>query len=221
MDKESKFTKDSDGYTAVRVVLGTESLPASDKDWMFARDENGNIAVRVVLGAGGGGITHNLGLYEDIDALEEAHPTGEPGDYALLASTDTFWVWDEDTSAWVDTDRKGQVSSVNGKTGDVVIPALVTSADTSITQELATETIYNYGELTALTITFPATPTASYISQVNFSSGTTATALTAPVDVVWSGDDIVSDVFVPDTSKRYSVLFFYDGASMCGIAKAN
>lgn len=221
MDKESKFTKDSDGYTAVRVVLGSESLPASDKDWMFARDENGNIAVRVVLGAGGGGITHNLGLFEDLEALEEAYPEGNPGDYALLASTDTFWVWDEDTSAWVDTDRKGQVSSVNGKTGDVVIPALVTSADTSITQQLATETIYNYGELTALTITFPATPTASYISQVNFSSGATETALTAPVDVVWSGDDIVSDVFVPDVSKRYSVLFFYDGVSMCGIAKAN
>ena len=172
-------------------------------------------------GGGSGGGSHNLGYYVDETSLTTAHPTASAGDFAIVGSTDTIWIWDEDTSAWVDSDTKGQVSSVNGKTGDVVIPALVASADTSITQELATETIYNYGELTALTITFPSTLTASYISQVNFSSGATETALTAPVDVVWSGDDIVSDVFVPDVSKRYSVLFFYDGASMCGIAKAN
>lgn len=48
MGKESKFTKDSEGYTAVRVVSSTESLPATDKDWMFGRDTNGNIAVRVI-----------------------------------------------------------------------------------------------------------------------------------------------------------------------------
>lgn len=52
MDKDSKFTRDEDGYIAVRTVVGTEALPASDKDWMFARDTNGNIAVRVVGGAG-------------------------------------------------------------------------------------------------------------------------------------------------------------------------
>lgn len=178
----------------------------------------------VYIGAakpGSGGDSHDLGSFATPEALATAYPTANAGDFAIVESTDTVWVWDSDNSEWLDTTRHGQVSSVNGKTGDVVIPALVTSADTSITQQLATETIYNYGELTALTITFPATPTASYISQVNFSSGTTATALTAPVDVVWSGDDIVSDVFVPDISKRYSVLFFYDGASMCGIAKAN
>lgn len=54
MDKDSKFTRDDEGYIAVRVVNGTESLPAIDKDYLFARDENGNIAMRVV-GAGGGG----------------------------------------------------------------------------------------------------------------------------------------------------------------------
>ena len=219
MEYDDVMTRNGDGQLSVRTVE-TSGDNYVDPNDVYTRDGDGKLCIRIV-GSGGAGGTHNLGLFEDIDALEEAYPTANAGDYALLASTDTFWTWDAETSAWVDTDRKGQVSSVNGKTGDVVIPALVTSADTSITQQLATETIYNYGELTALTITFPATPTASYISQVNFSSGTTATALTAPVDVVWSGDDIVSDVFVPDISKRYSVLFFWDGASMCGIAKAN
>lgn len=167
--------------------------------------------------AGGG---RYLGWFIDETALATAYPTGSNGDYAMVGSTDTIWAWDADSSAWVDTDRKGEVSSVNGKTGDVVIPALETVSSTSVTQELAKDTIYNCGELTVLTITFPATPTASYISQVNFSSGTTATALTAPVDVVWSGDDIVSDVFVPDVSKRYSVLFFSDGQNIRGIVQA-
>ena len=178
----------------------------------------------VYMGAskpGTGGDSHDLGSFATPEALATAYPTANAGDFAIVESTDTVWVWDSDNSEWLDTTRHGQVSSVNGQTGDVVIPALVAVSGTSATQQLAADTIYNCGELTALEITFPATPTASYISQVNFSSGTTATALTAPVDVVWSGDDIVSDVFVPDISKRYSVLFFYDGVSMCGIAKAN
>lgn len=320
MDKESKFTKDSDGYTAVRVVMGSESLPASDKDWMFARDENGNIAVRVVLGAGGGGsfdyttvvsktatmptadssninivymytgetnanYTHGYiyenkktSTYTDSVTFEPAtlsgtvvtatagalsnlcaeYITGDitsivsgtlvylaAGDLWLLTGKDaedntvgSFQVYTPDYEAagftFTGTPEDGDVvaftctitdnSTYSWQRLDVQPTGkeeVVTVSASTLTQELADNTIYNAGTLAALTITFPATPTASYISQVNFSSGTTATALTAPVDVVWTGDDIVSDVFVPDVSKRYSVLFFWDGASMCGIAKAN
>lgn len=61
MDKDSKFTRDDEGYIAVRVVNGTEALPAVDKDYLFARDENGNIAMRVVGadGSGGGSVNYN------------------------------------------------------------------------------------------------------------------------------------------------------------------
>lgn len=52
MPSDSKFLKDEEGNTAVRVVEQTEQLPAADKDWMFARDVNGNIAVRVVSSVG-------------------------------------------------------------------------------------------------------------------------------------------------------------------------
>ena len=125
MDKDSKFTRDDEGYIAVRVVNGTESLPAIDKDYLFARDENGNIAMRVVgAGGGGGGDQHNLGYYATPTALREAHPTAEAGDWAIVGSTDTVWIWDDDNSAWVDSDQKGQVTSVNGQTGDVVLDLL-------------------------------------------------------------------------------------------------
>lgn len=75
-------------------------------------------------GGGGGSDPHNLGYYADLTALQTAHPTGTDGDFAILGSTDTIWVWDSGTSAWKDTDTKGQVTSVNGQTGAVTVDTL-------------------------------------------------------------------------------------------------
>lgn len=72
---------------------------------------------------GGGGDQHNLGWYATQSALEEAHPTATAGDWAIVGATDTVWIWDTDTSAWKDSDQKGQVTSVNNKTGAVVLDA--------------------------------------------------------------------------------------------------
>lgn len=72
-------------------------------------------------GSGGGGDQHNLGWYASKTDLETAYPTASAGDWAIVGSTDTVWVWDTDTTAWVDTDQKGQVTSVNNQTGDVTI----------------------------------------------------------------------------------------------------
>lgn len=82
-------------------------------------------------GGGGGSDPHNLGYYADLTALQTAHPTGTDGDFAILGSTDTIWVWDSGTSAWKDTDTKGQVTSVNGQTGAVTltIPAAQVNSD--------------------------------------------------------------------------------------------
>jgi len=73
------------------------------------------------IGFGSGNGKHNLGWYATVEALQEAHPEGKDGDYAVVGSTDTVWVWDSDTNAWVDTDTKGQVTTVNGQTGDVTV----------------------------------------------------------------------------------------------------
>lgn len=132
--------------------------------------------------------------------------TGTPEDGDVVAFTCT--ITDNSTYAW-------QRLNVQ-PTGET---AIVNVSASTLTQELADNTIYNCGELSALTITFPASAGIGFISQVNFDSGTTETALTAPVDTVWLGDDIVSDVFVPVASKRYSVLFFNDGSSIRGIVQ--
>ena len=75
-------------------------------------------------GGGSSGDQHNLGWYATQSALETAHATATAGDWAIVGSTDTVWIWDTDTNAWKDSDQKGQVTSVNGQTGDVTVGGL-------------------------------------------------------------------------------------------------
>lgn len=64
------------------------------------------------------------GYYETETALNTAHPTGEAGDYAIVNTTDTVWIWDADKeggAGWKDGAGKGSVISVNNMTGEVVL----------------------------------------------------------------------------------------------------
>ncbi len=59
------------------------------------------------------GDPNNVGYFATPAALIAAYPVGVPGLFAIVGSTNTIWVWDEGTSAWVDT---GQ-SAPTGPTG--------------------------------------------------------------------------------------------------------
>lgn len=48
-------------------------------------------------------LLHDQGFFATESALTTAIPTGQDGWHARLGSTDTVWVWDTDTTAWVDT----------------------------------------------------------------------------------------------------------------------
>lgn len=109
-----------DGDLAIRTVSATESSSVTDTTSVITATDDGKLAVRVV-GAGGGSDQHNLGWYATQAALEEAHPTAEAGDWAIVGSTDTVWLWDTDNEEWVDSDTKGQVTSVNNQTGAVTL----------------------------------------------------------------------------------------------------
>lgn len=122
----------------------------------------------------------------------------------------------------------GAVESVNGKTGAVILTAedvdaqaettIVNVSETSVVQPLANNTIYNCGEMTSLEVTLPATSDVGFIAQLNFTSGATPTAFTAPNTIKWLGND-VSTAFVPVANKRYAVLFFYDGVRVRGLVQ--
>lgn len=113
------FTLDDNNNAAIRTI-GVKGIAESNSPSVFTEDENGNAAIRVT---GGGGDAHNKGYFATPEALEEAYATAEAGDFAIVGSTDTVWVWDSDTNAWKDTDTKGQVTSVNNQTGAVTLTA--------------------------------------------------------------------------------------------------
>ena len=46
---------------------------------------------------------NNLGFFATSAALIAAYPVGIEGAYALVGATDTFWVWDVGTGAWVNS----------------------------------------------------------------------------------------------------------------------
>lgn len=113
------LTVNDDGDLAIRTVPGTEDSNVTDTTSVITRTDDGKLAVRVV--GSGGGDSHNLGYFDTLQDLQTAYPTGEAGDWAIVAESDTVYIWDETQQAWVDTDRKGQVTSVNNQTGDVTL----------------------------------------------------------------------------------------------------
>lgn len=88
---------------------------------------------------------------------------------------------------------------------------------TSTSTELATNTIYNGGELASVTLTLPASVPADFIAQVEFTSGSTATTFTAPNTLYFKGDDCFSGVFTPIASCRYCIMIINDGVNTLGL----
>lgn len=54
---------------------------------------------------------HDKGYFANPAALQEAVPTGVDGDYAIIGTTDTIWMWDSDTQAWVDSHKATDLSN--------------------------------------------------------------------------------------------------------------
>jgi hypothetical protein len=61
------------------------------------------------------------GFFATPEALNLAFPIGEDGWHAIVGSTDTVWVWDYNTTSWVNSDKQGLVLDINGQTGHVTI----------------------------------------------------------------------------------------------------
>lgn len=54
---------------------------------------------------------HDKGYFANPAALQESVPTGVDGDYAIVGTTDTIWMWDSDTQAWVDSHKATDLSN--------------------------------------------------------------------------------------------------------------
>lgn len=131
---------------------------------------------------------------------------------------------------WVGTEAQIQGAIQGGDIGsddfcittdgpDYATEATITALSATDSITLADNTIFNGSTQTSLTITLWSTPTVSSICEVVFSSGSTATTMSYPNTIQWLGDDVTSNVFTPVASKRYTILFYYDGNSTIGVVK--
>jgi len=133
-----------------------------------------------------------LGYYATESALNTAYPTAEAGSFAIVGETDTVWIWDTDTTAWVDSGASG--------TGDVVWPS--SSTDNALARfDLATGRLIqnsgilvddsnNVSEINNLAIAGNfATPYANTITVAK--SGGDYTTIQAAMNASTSGDYIL------------------------------
>lgn len=178
-----------------------KTLP--EKEWfgepngVATLDENGKLSPDQI--PSGVGDSHNKGWFATPATLPS---TGVDGDYAIVGSTDTVWVWDSDTSAWVDTDTKGQVGSVNGVDPDASGNVTITSTNIpDIAETYATKTSLDskQDKITALT-EISITPTASQ----------TATAITGALAkparvVVTPNINNIGAVYIKESTEYSSI----------------
>lgn len=87
------------------AVGGTGSREGEDTD-------NAKYYAQIAQQVAQGGV----GYYETPEALRTAHPTGQAGNWAIVGSTDTIWVWDTDTGDWVDSHGNINLSNYYTKT---------------------------------------------------------------------------------------------------------
>jgi hypothetical protein len=147
------------------------------------------------------GDPNNLGYYATSAALISAYPVGIAGAFALVGATDTFWVWDADTTAWVDsggTGSSGTVTTVsvvtaNGLSGSVANPTTTPAITLTLTCRSETPSGTINGSNATFTITTSKTfvigiwMNGQFIHPADYSvTGTTITFGTAP-DVSYSG----------------------------------
>ena len=50
------------------------------------------------------------GYFGTPEVLRQAYPEGQAGEWAIVGSTDSIWVWDADTGNWVDTHKNVDLS---------------------------------------------------------------------------------------------------------------
>ena len=187
------LTRNENEELAVRTVSSTEQQTVVNPNDVYTRDTDGNLAVRVV-GQGGSGDSHNKGYYATPQAIQEAYPTAEAGDFAIVGSTDTVWIWDEDTSDWVDSDQKGQVTSVNNQTGAVTVQeTLISGTNIKTINGLS---VLGSGNISVAQMTVPATmPTLAVADWSSNTQSVTVNGVTTTNTVIVSPTPTSADEY--------------------------
>lgn len=175
------------------------------------------------------------------------------GGSAITTSTDSY-VWIKDVPGWWLFDGSnwlfaGHGTDINTTYNSITLALMIAGENTTnrliapsilkdgtfgvVTSYASGDTItpadkYLYtstADISALTVNTPDSPDERYVSQINFSSGTTATTFSYPntFKVIEGCDDVQTingvKVFVPVASKRYQMWILNDGVNTLIFAK--
>ncbi len=75
------------------------------------------------------------------------------------------------------------------------------------------------GVCTDLQLLLPQNIPADYISGLVFNSGNKPTTLSYPHEIIFTGDDVIDNVFVPAANTTYNVMFWYDGINVNAVSR--
>lgn len=119
-ETNAKNSEDAAAESEQKATSSAKNAEASRK----AADEAAKLAQQVTQGA--------VGFYPTHAALNAAHPTGKDGNWAIVGTTDTVWVWDSDRGKWFDSGNstkfadyydKSQIDSMQTKLVTLTVPA--------------------------------------------------------------------------------------------------
>ena len=151
-----------------------------------------------------------VGYYETPEALRTAHPTGQAGNWAIVGSTDTIWVWDTDTGDWVDSHGNIDLSNYYTKTeADARFSAISSGVPTvSATKE------QNYFDIDLpSTNQFVIVPNAAYATGDTFRIAGRAVAAKLP-----NGDSLPNAFFAANAKVMClwadTILYFVGGGTV-------
>lgn len=102
-----------------------------------------------------------------------------------------------------------------GATGDAAINA---SDKSTAELSVADNNEYRYGTLTSLSISMEV-PVDDWAAWIVFTSGDTATEMSYPAYIKWSGDGVLDGIFAPVTNTRYNIGLWYDGYNVNAVAR--
>ena len=181
------------------AVGGTGSREGEDTD-------NAKYYAQIAQQVAQGGV----GYYETPDALRAAHPTGQAGNWAIVGSTDTIWVWDTDTNDWVDSHGNIDMSNYYTKTeADARFSAMSSGVPTvSATKE------QNYFD-----IDLPSTNQFVIVPNAAYATGDTFRIAGRAVAAMLPNGDSLPDAFFAANAKVMclwadTILYFVGGGTV-------
>lgn len=157
------------------AVGGTGSREGEDTD-------NAKYYAQIAQQIAQGGV----GWYETPEALRAAHPTGQAGNWAIVGSTDTIWVWDVDGNDWKDTHGNINLSDYYTKTEADARFANVSESVPTVTASKE----QNYFD-----IELPSTNQFVIVPDTSFAEGNTFRIAGRPVAAMLPSGDSLPDAF--------------------------